>query len=54
MLYEVITKEYLKNNVCEVVLSVTNMQNILEYVDFTDSYLNYKLAIITKKDKPVA
>jgi PAS domain S-box-containing protein len=46
-------KEYLKNNVCEIVSTVTNMQNILEYVDFTDSYLNYKLAIITKKDKPV-
>jgi len=46
-------KNYLDNNICEVVSSVTNTQNILEYVKFTEPYLNYKLAIITQKNKPV-
>lgn len=46
-------KKYLKLGLCELVSSVTNKQDILEYVNFTDPYLNYKLAIITKKDKPV-
>lgn len=46
-------KSYLKLGLCEVVSSVTNTQDILEYVKFTEPYLDYKLAIITKKDKPV-
>lgn len=47
------SKEFLKNKKCDIIPTVTNSSELLSFANFTKPYLNYKLAIITKKDKPV-
>lgn len=47
------SKEYLKNNKCDIIPTVTNSNELIDYARFTKPYLNYKLAIITQKNKPV-
>ena len=46
-------KEYLKTNKCDIIPTVTNSNELIEFANFTKPYLNYKLAIITQKNKPV-
>lgn len=46
-------KDYLKDNKCDIIPTVTNSNELIGYARFTKPYLNYKLAIITQKDKPV-
>lgn len=47
------SKEYLKTNKCDIIPTVTNSNELIDYAKFTKPYLNYKLAIITQKNKPV-
>lgn len=47
------TKEYLKLNKCDIIPTVTNSNELIDFASFTNPYLNYKLAIITQKNKPV-
>ena len=47
------SKEFLKNGKCDVIPTVSNSGDLIDYAKFTKPYLNYKLAIITQKDKPV-
>ncbi|WP_072680240.1 transporter substrate-binding domain-containing protein [Arcobacter sp. LA11] len=47
------SKEYLRTNRCDIIPTVTNSNELIDYAKFTKPYLNYKLAIITQKNKPV-
>ncbi len=46
-------KSYLKQNKCDFISAVTNSGDIIDFANTTNTYLNYKLAIITQKNKPV-
>ena len=47
------SKSFLKNNKCDFIPNVTNSTELISQANFTQTYLNYKQAIITQKDKPV-
>jgi len=47
------TIEFLKIKQCDIIPTVTNDEDIKEFTSITAPYLNYKLAIITQKDKSV-
>lgn len=47
------TKEYLKDDKCDFISTVSNSAELVDLAISTKPYLNYKLAIITQKDKPV-
>lgn len=47
------SKEFLKNHKCDFIPTVTNSGELIDFAKFTKPYINYKLAIITLKDKPV-
>ncbi|RXJ88386.1 hypothetical protein CRV01_13285 [Arcobacter sp. CECT 8983] len=47
------TKEFLKIKQCDVIPTVTNDEDIKNFASTTDTYLNYKLAIITQKNESV-
>lgn len=46
-------KEFLKNKKCDIIPTITNVDEFIDIAKITNPYLDYKLAIITKKDKPV-
>lgn len=46
-------KEFLKIKQCDIIPTVTNNEQIKDFAKITKPYLNYKLAIITQKDKDV-
>jgi len=47
------SKEFLKKGICDFIPTVTNSGELIGQAKFSKPYLNYKLAIITQKDKPV-
>jgi two-component system, NarL family, sensor histidine kinase EvgS len=47
------TKEYLKEGICDIIPSITDTEELVEFANITKPILNYKLAIITQKGKPV-
>lgn len=47
------SKTYLKNGICDFIPTVTNSSELIGQANFTKTYLSYKQAIITQKDKPV-
>ena len=46
-------KTFLKKDLCDFIPSVTNGSELIGQANFTKTYLSYKQAIITQKDKPV-
>lgn len=46
-------KEYLENGLCEILPTLDKNKDLKENYSFTNPILNYKLAIITQKNKPV-
>lgn len=46
-------KEFLKQNKCDFISTVSNSAELVDIARSTKPYLNYKLAIITQKSKPV-
>ncbi|MCP4970427.1 MAG: transporter substrate-binding domain-containing protein [Arcobacter sp.] len=42
-----------KNQKCDIIPTITNSNILIDLAKFTKPYLNYKLAIITQKNKPV-
>jgi len=47
------SQKFLKEKKCDVLPSVIKTAKREQYANFTKPYLNYKLLIITKKDKPL-
>ncbi len=47
------TKEFLKIKQCDIIPTVTKDEDLQSFSNLTKAYLNYKLAIITQKDKSV-
>ncbi len=45
------SQEYLKEKKCDILPAATPTSKRKKYANFTDSYLEYKLAVITKNDK---
>ncbi|MEA3554883.1 MAG: transporter substrate-binding domain-containing protein [Campylobacterota bacterium] len=48
------SQQYLKEKKCDILPAATPTKKRKEYASFTDTYLEYKLAIITQNDKPFA
>ena len=46
------SQEYLKDKECDILPAATPTKKRKKYANFTDTYLEYKLAIITQNDKP--
>lgn len=46
-------KFFLKNGRCDFISTVTNGNEVIDFANTTKIFLNYKLAIITQKNKPV-
>ncbi len=46
-------KEFLKIKQCDVIPTITNSTELIDFANFTKPYLNYKQAIITQKDESV-
>jgi len=46
------SQQYLKEKKCDILPAATPTKKRKEYASFTDTYLEYKLAIITQNDKP--
>ena len=46
-------KEFLKIKECDVIPTITNSTELINFAKFTKPYLNYKQAIITQKDESV-
>jgi len=45
--------EFLKEKKCDILPSAVKTTKRLEYANFTEPYLHYDLAIVTKRDKPL-
>jgi len=46
-------QEYMKNGTCELLPTTIQNKNLNDLVDYTIPLFNYKLAIITQKNKPI-
>ena len=46
------SQQFLKEKKCDILSAAIKTKKREEYANFTDPYLDYKLAIITKNDKP--
>jgi ABC-type amino acid transport substrate-binding protein len=47
------SQKYLKEGKCDILPAAIKTSKRLEYANFTDPYLDYKLAIITKNNQPL-
>lgn len=47
------SQKFLKEKKCDILPATAKTEERLKYANFTKPYLIYKLAIITKKDKPI-
>jgi len=47
------SQDYLKDKKCDILSSVVKTNDMAKYASFSDPYISYDLAIVTKNDKPL-